>query len=130
MSDPAAPFGNPNEVRADAPPTPEPAPGRKRRWLVPVIILSALVVIALVVVAGIGIASAFSALQSRTPQQPIVEGDPGSPDPVTPISCELQCLTAESVDSTLLSDAAYENWGLQDTTFPNGTYPPTVVSEL
>jgi hypothetical protein len=121
------------EWHADTPgaaPSVPPAP-RRRRWVVPVIVVSSLVVVSLVVVSILGLVSLVTgALSASGPDQPLVEGESGSPVATSPLDCPQACFSSDSIDATLPGESAFAALGVADNTFPNGTYEPVAAGEL
>lgn len=103
----------------------------RRRWVIPVVLVSVLVVVGLLLIAAFGIAGVIQNLGAhRAPDQPFVEGEPASPVAASPLDCAGQCFTESAVETTLAAADQFVALGLEDTTFPFGTYPATTVADL
>lgn len=114
--------------------TPEPSAPPRRRWLIPVIILACLVPLALTFAGAFVVVNVIVEwIELSTPdqpEQPLVEGEPGSPVAANPMQCPPQCFDRNSVHQ---SAAAYQDFvvlGVGDTTHPNGTYESVPAGEL
>lgn len=109
---------------------------KRPRWLVPTIVASVLVVVAVAVGAVLAVANwLFSPddefnVYSYTPDQKLTAGSPASPFAAEPLICPPACFSAGSVPSTIVPKRAFEDLGLPDEVEPYGTYPETTVGWL
>lgn len=110
---------------------PAPPPRPRRRWVLPVVIISAVVLVGLIVLAAFTIATFLQdRLGLNAPDQPLVAGDTGSAEAIDPLICPDACFTEALIEGTLPLEADLKILGVSETTYPFGTYDPGTAGEL
>lgn len=100
------------------------------------ILIIGIVLAGLGVVAGIVAGLTFvvelgvDALRPKAPDQPLVEGEPGSSVAVDPLECAGPCFDESSIPALTADAQMFARLGLGEETAPPGTYDPTTAGQL